>query len=492
MSKKHGDRLPFWKNPRFRYGSLSTATLCIFLAALVALNVAVTSLEKKQGWRVDYSFNAVTTQSDTTLQILSQLQHPVHIYALFSKGQEDQPLMELLDRYAAATPMVTWEQTDVALNPGLLTRFSGATSDQVVTTDSLIVSCEETGRFRILSPADFISLSLDYEAGVYEIAGLTYESKITSAINYVTQDVIPRAMVLQGHGELDEDGTTVFAELLRANNFDVQYFTFGDGDVTLTPDDLLVLLSPVRDLTDEETAVIADFTARGGSILFTCDYTDPLESMPNYAALLRSYGFNAKSGIVVASKEESGTYYADVRIDLIPTMQTTSVTADLVSAGADSLLLAGSRAFALPEDSDRNLITTAVLTSGYKAYLRDLASGNMSLEQSDEDELGPFALALEARRVTEEGYVSRAFVLGSSTLLTSSQIHAMTDAQEFIIRVVTFLLDMGPVDLGIMAKAALRPQLSVNALTLGSVLLVALPLVVVAAAFLILWPRRNR
>ena len=83
-------------------------------------------------------------------------------------------------------------------------------------------------------------------------------------------------------------------------------------------------------------------------------------------------------------------------------------------------------------------------------------------------------------------------MLGSSTLLTSSQIHAMTDAQEFIIRVVEFLLDTNPVDLGIMAKAALRPQLSVNALTLGSVLLVALPLVVVAAAFLILWPRRNR
>ena len=133
-----------------------------------------------------------------------------------------------------------------------------------------------------------------------------------------------------------------------------------------------------------------------------------------------------------------------------------------------------------------------MLTSGYKAYLRDLSSGNMSLEQADEDELGPFALALEARRVTEEGYVSRAFVLGSSTLLTSSQIHAMTDAQEFIIRVVEFLLDMGPVDLGIMAKAALRPQLSVNALTLGSVLLVALPLVVLAMAFTILWPRRNR
>lgn len=489
---KQNNRLPWWKNPRLRYGSLSTAILCAFLALLVVVNAAVTTLEKKHGWRVDYSFNALTTQSETTLQILEQLKHPVHIYALFAKGQEDQPLMELLDRYAAVSPLVTWEQTDVSLNPGLLTHYRGATSDDAITTDSLIVTCEETGRFRVLSPADFISLSLNYEEGVYEIAGLTYESKITSAINYVTQDVIPRVMVLQGHGELDEDGTAVFAELLRGNNFDVQYFSFGDSGVELTSDDLLVFLSPVRDLSDAELKAVTDFAAQGGSLLFTCDYTDPLPDMPNYASLMRSYGFEAREGIVVASAEEPDSYYADIRIDLIPTMQSTDVTITLVDAGADTLLLAGSRAFAMPGEGDRSLITQPVLTSGYKAYLRDLSSGNLSLEQADEDELGPFALALQARRITEGGYVSRAFVLGSSTLLTSAQIHAMTDAQEFIVRVVEFLLDTEPVELGIMAKAALRPQLSVESITLGSLLLVAMPLVVFAAAVMVLWPRRNK
>ena len=489
MNKQH---TPFWRNPRFRYGSLSTAMLCIFLAALVVLNMAMTSLEKKHGWRVDYSFNALTTQSEKTLEILAGLEHPVHIYALFAKGQEDQPLMELLDRYAAASHLVTWEQTDISLNPGLLTKFHGTTSDETVNNDSLIVYCEDTGRYKILSPADFINLSLNYEEGVYEIAGLTYESKITSAINYVVQEKIPRVMVLQGHGELDESGTVVFAELLRANNFDVQYFRLDDEDVVLQPDDMLVMLSPVRDLNDVETQTISDFAAKGGSILFTCDYSDPLDAMPNYAALMRSYGFEAKNGIVVASPEEKNTYYDNVRIDLIPAMQSTDVTMSLVEAGADTLLLAGSRAFALPEGGDRNLITQTVLQSGDKAYLRDLNSGNLSLDQSEEDEVGPFALALQARRVTGDGYVSRAFVLGSSTLLTASQIHAMTDAQEFIVRIAESLLDTEPVDLGIMAKAALRPQLSVESVTMGSVLLVALPLLVVTAALLVLWSRRNK
>lgn len=485
-------KLNFLKNPRFRYGSLSTLILCVLLAVLIGVNFLFGTLEKKNGWRVDFSFNGITTQSETTLQILEQLPHPVHIYALFPKGQEDGPLMELLDRYAAASDLVTWEQTDITLNPGLLTRFQSDTSETAVSNDSLIVSCEATGRWKVLSPGDFVSLSLDYEAGTFTSAGYTYESRITSAINYVTQAEIPRLLILQGHGELNETETEVFAELLTANNFDVQYFTLADQDVTLEPEDTLAILSPLRDITDAEMEQLTAFASQGGSFLFTCDYTDPIDEMPNYQALLRSYGFLPKDGLVIASQEESGTYYNDMRIALIPTMQSTDVTYDLVAAGADTLLLVGSRGFELPDQSDRNLDVSSVLNTGYKAYLRSLTGDMTTLEQQDDDELGPFSLGLQARRVTTEGYVSRAFVLGSSTVLTDSQIHAMTDSQEFILRTVEFLLNTDPIDLGIMAKSALRPQLSVESVTLGSVLLVALPLTVLAVAFMVLWPRRNQ
>lgn len=486
-------RMTFWKTPRFRYGGLSTMILCLLLAALVAANFLFSSLEKKNGWRVDCSFNGITTQSETTLQILEQLPYPVHIYALFPKGQEDAPLMELLDRYAAASSLVTWEQTDITLNPGLLTRFQSSTGETEVSNDSLIVYCEETGRWKVLSPGDFVSLSLDYESGAFTYAGYAYESRITSAINYVTQAKIPRVLMLQGHGELTEDETTVFAELLEANNFEVIYFSFSDKNTTLQPDDMVAILSPLRDLTDDELETLTAFAGQGGSFLFTCDYTDPVSSMPNYQALLRSYGFLPKDGLVIASSEEPSSYYSDMRIALIPTMLSTDVTYELVSTDRDTLLMVGSRAFEMPEQSDRNLDVAAVLSTGYKAYLRNLTTGDLnSLEQMDEDELGPFALGLRASRATTEGYISRAFVLGCSTVLTDSQVHAMTDSQEFILRMAEYLLDTEPTDLGIMAKSALRPQLSVESVTLGSLLLVALPLAVLAAAFIVLWPRRNQ
>ena len=83
-------------------------------------------------------------------------------------------------------------------------------------------------------------------------------------------------------------------------------------------------------------------------------------------------------------------------------------------------------------------------------------------------------------------------MIGSSAALTNEYYYTMTHAQEFIIRTMEYLVDSAASNLGIMARAAVRPGLSADALTLGSLLLVALPLAVLAAALLILYPRRYR
>lgn len=490
--RKPRSGIPFWRQPRFRYGSLSTALLCLCLAALLAVCLLCDRLEERFGWRVDCSFNAITTQSEQTLDVLAALEHPVHIYALFQRGQEDGPLLELLARYAAASPLVTWEQTDLTMNPGLIARFTTDTGE-TPTTDSLIVYCEDTGRWKLLSWSEFASLSYNELTGSYEFTGLNYESKITSAIAYVTRNEIPRVMILQGHNELDEDMTALLAELLVQNNYEVGYFTLDSREANLTSDDLLMILSPTRiDLSDDEMTAIRAFIDGGGSIFFTCDYTDTVSRMPNYEALLRSYGFLPQEGVVVASTEESGSYYGNNRLYLRPSMQLTEITADLVASNTTGLILTGSRAFAIPDESDSSLTVEPVLLSGSQSYLHDYTASMASLERQPDDPTGPFALALQAARVTSTGDISRAFVLGCSTLLTSSDLYAMTVSESFLIRAVEYLLDTEPVDLGIVSRLALRPQLSVDSALPGSFLLLLLPVSVICAAVVVLWPRRNR
>ena len=415
--------------------------------------------------------------------------HPVHVYALFTKGQEDAPLMELLDRYAAASPLFTWEQSDPGLNPALLTRFS--TGTESVSADSLIVYCAETDRWRILNPADFISLSMDPETGTYSYAGYTYERAITNALVYVNRETVPRVNILQGHGELDGDTLRAFDRLMTDNHYEVVYRDLSDAGYTPDPSELIVFFSPMRDITEAELAKLIAFTEAGGSLLFTCDYPDPVEEMPNYLTLLRSYGFIPLEGIVVADGADANSYYNNIPIDLIPEMRRTDVTAALVDSGADTVLLPGARAFETPGETDRNLTVTPVLVSGETAYRKSVHAEMSTLEKEAGDPEGAFSLALQAQRITGEGYVSRAFILGSSGMMTEEQIYAMTDARELIIRMAEYLTGQSRAALNIEARDAMRQALSVRSNGTGSLIVTALPVGVLLLAAIVLWRRKN-
>ena len=491
--KRSGGRLRLRRRPGDgkTKGDLSgwPAILMILLAAsIAALNIGAEKLEKRYGWRRDFSFNSISTHSEVTRDTLEHLEHPVHLYALFRRGDEDALLTEVLDRYDAASELVTWEQLDPALNPSLISRF--ATETNTPGENSLIVSCEETGHWRILGPEDYVSVTMDTETGEYNYSGWTYERSITNAISWVSRENVPKVIIVQGHGELDGDTVQHFDGLLTANRFEVAYADLSDPASAPDPQDLLVFLGPQKDLNGEEMEKVRKFAARGGSFLFACDYSDPLDKMPGYTALLRTYGFLPLDGIVLADRAASETYYNGNRMYLLPEMCSTDITLDMIASGADSLLLPGCRGFEEPDETDRNLITTTLLRSGETSYLKDISS--TTLDKSEGDPEGPFALALQSRRITEDGYVSRAAVIGCSGALVNEQVYAMTDIQQFIIRTAEFLLDLEATDLDILAKEAVRPALGTGSVGLGSVLLAALPAAVLLAALLVLLRRRSK
>ena len=479
------------RQPRFRYGAASTLMVWLVIGVLVILNLLVGDAEKRHGWQADLSFNAMTTQSATTRAVVEALPYPVHIYALFSRGQEDVPLMALLDRYAASSPNITWSQADVALQPWLIQRFSTQAEGMQVQNDSLIVSCETTGRWRILSPTDFVHLGLNLQTGAYEPDGLTYEHEITAALVHVTRDTIPKVYLLQGQGELDESLVQPLTDFLTSNHYEVApLHTLVNAQ--LTKNDLLMVLSPTRDFLPDEIKVISDFTAGGGSLFITTDYTDPLDAMPNWTAFLRRYGIIPLDGIVVSAADEPHTYAQGSQINLLPILHETEATVELVRSNQNTLLFTGSRAFETPKIADQSLEVDVLVSSDHPAYLRDFSDGNTSLAQQPEDQPGPFALGLLARRLTEGGELSRVAVLGSSPPLTSTLVQSMTDTQVFLLRLMEYLLNTPPIQLDILAKPAIRPRLTAGSTAWGLVLTIAVPLAVTAAGAWVLIRRKRK
>ena len=470
---------------KLKYGSVSALMLAMVLIALIALNAGIYALEKNKGWRIDLSFNGILSQSADTKAVIESLDKPVEIYALFRKASEREwpELQELLDKYAAASDRITWKQVDPMVDQLLVNRFS--TDNAVPVEGNLIVWCEQTNRFRIVGGEDFIGQGFDIETGELVYENLTFESSITSAIAYVVRDRVAKAVIMQGHDEYKLEFLTDFQNLLEANQFEVVYQDLKEEGYTPNPEDLLIFFDPLKDLTETELKTLTEFAGKGGSFLFACDTDVSMDNMPRYMTLLRSYGFEPLEGFAEASQVDRNSYYESQNY-LVPEMCSTDITMDLVGTDRDFLILPGTRAFAEPEEGDRNLVISVVLRAAGTAVIRT----DTTVTAPDGTE--GFPLALQARRVTNEGYVSRAFIIGSGYTLTDKGLYSITRSQELTVNVMDFLMQQGGTGLNIAPKDAARPGLKTESLNLGSILLIALPLSVLFAALLILGPRKNR
>ncbi|HSK70003.1 MAG TPA: hypothetical protein VLA21_12140, partial [Candidatus Limnocylindria bacterium] len=104
------------------------AARVLFPVALVllcaALSAATDAAERRNALRLDFSFNAITTQSRRTEEILKNLPHPVRAVALFTPGREDAALTGLLERFAAITDKFTWTSDNLVRNPLLAQTLS--------------------------------------------------------------------------------------------------------------------------------------------------------------------------------------------------------------------------------------------------------------------------------------------------------------------------------------------------------------------------------
>lgn len=489
MKKRIAKWIRRFREPRWRHGKLGYVLMAAFLLACVLVNAGVKALEDEYGWKRDLSFNGYATTGEETADVLSQLECEVELYLLYQNGSIDTQVLNLLERYEVLSDFISVRPVDIVRNPGVLSRFQGDLGN-AIEADTVIVSCDKTERYKVLTYADFITQGYNIELGTFEIEGLAYEKELTEAIVYVAQSRVPTIGFLQGHAELDEGALTVFLSYLTSNNYDTRFVDLLSGD-TLDEVDMLVFAAPQKDLSDAEVDMISAFAQRGGSLLFMRDYTDPVDAMPNYMSLLRSYGIVPLEGVVVAGAQDSGSYYEE-QLNLLPYMEPLDMTLPLINAGMDVLLMPAATAFETPGDPTESLSVAPVLQTGPNAYVRSLKDGIVSIEKQPGDRSGEISVALFAHRMFSNGNISRAFAIGNSAMFINEYIYQRTFNEEFILMLLGELLPDKTVSLDIMASVALRPALTVGSQLTGIVLIVLVPMLVIIAGLCVLLPRRNR
>ena len=478
--------------PKWRHGRLGTLVMVLVIVVAVLLTALVQSAEDAYGLRRDLSFNHYATTGKETEAAMARLQNDVELYLLYQNGEENSQLMQVLDRYGVLSDHIAVLPTDINRNPGILTRFS-SDPESPLEADTVVVNCPATGRFRVLNYGDFYTQGYDIELGDFVLEGINYEKQLTEAILYTANDSVPMVGFLQGHGEYTLEDFAVMVDFLKSYQYDACEVNLLAGD-TLEDVNVLLLACPVNDLDDTEIEQIKAFAQNGGNLFVIRDYTDPVENMPNYLTLLRSYGVVPLKGVAVAGAQDSGSYYGET-LYLLPYMAEIDLTLPLIASGMDVLMMPAACAFELPPEpgtGDLTLSVGTVLKTGPNAYLRDTTDGLNTIEQQPGDRTGELPLALYAHRMHANGNVSRMFAIGNSAMWMDSYIYQRTFGEQFLMAVMNELMPENTISLDIVASAAFRPGLTAGSQGLGIGLIIAMPLLCLVAALAVLLPRRNR
>jgi ABC-type uncharacterized transport system involved in gliding motility auxiliary subunit len=229
----------------------------LFGGILVAVNV----LAARHPWRHDATESGIHTLSEQTRAVLAHLDRTVELLAFFGAGDAGKrDLAEMLDRFAAASPRLTWRFVDPEQDPSLADRY-GVARRGVLVARSGETSAESAG---------------DREGGALS------EGVVANLVLKVTRPG-PRAVYfLSGHGEAAPDdaeapgGAAALAEALRGENFEVRTLLLAAQPAVAADAALLAVIGPRKPLLPHEVSEIRAYLERGGRVLLLLDPgTDP-------------------------------------------------------------------------------------------------------------------------------------------------------------------------------------------------------------------------
>ena len=298
-------------------GAYSFAVTAIVLAILIALNVLVSALPTSFT-RFDMTSTNLYSITSSTKVVVNSLQKDVTIYWVVQADQEDDVIENLLGKYDSLSSHITVTKK----NPDVYPTFVAQYTDEDVPNNSLIVECGDKSRY--ISYNDIYLKDVDYNTYSY-VYSFDGEGAITSAIDYVVSDELPKLYSLEGHGEADLPEE--FRNQIEKENIELDAFSLVNTDAMPEDADALLIYAPESDISEEEAALLEEYLDNDGKVLAIAGPTQN-GTLTNLYSVLGSYGVEAAEGLVV---ENDRSHYAFQQpYILLPDMASGDLTDPLV------------------------------------------------------------------------------------------------------------------------------------------------------------------
>lgn len=367
-----------FKNRKFKYGGYAALITAAVIAILLIINLLVGQIPLK----FDLTHNKLYSLSKQTIDALKGVKKEVTIYEVFSTGNENPVIKELIQKYSDKNNNIKIKFIDPYKNPGFLKKYSSDGSS--IDEGSIII--ESGSKFRVLSYYDIIDYNYDQTTGQSQITGLSLESKLTPAILYVTSEKNPVIYELQGHGE-DSLSTLGVQSEIETANFEIKSLNLVSQSSVPADATAVLVSSPKTDLTEDEMKKLKSYLTSGGRALFLMDIGK--SELKNFNALFESYGVKVENGIVM---EGDNNFNAGNPVWLLPQMETHDIV-NPIDLNNMYVLIPYAQPIVETKIKKRTVTIEKLLTTTSNSWLRkNLESTSLSKEKGDVS--GPFTVAV--------------------------------------------------------------------------------------------------
>lgn len=360
-------------------GSYSLAATVVLLAILILINIFVSAIPTTIT-RYDISANKLYSVTNDTKTLVSGLDQDVTLYWIVQTGREDVIVESLLTRYRALSSHIKV----VKKNPDVSPTFLDAYTEESLPNNSVIV--ESGTRFRCVDFSDIYLYEFSYNTFSYEIHGFDGEGAITSAIDYVITEDLPKVYLIEGHGE--HELPEKFADAIRHDNIETASLSLLSIDKIPQDADTLLLFEPQSDISDKEKALLADYAAAGGKLMVIAGPVRQT-TFSNLNSILSDYGVTVQPGIVIEGNKSH--YLSEAPHVLIPQMPDHAITKPLID-GKYSVVLPLAQGMTVGK-TDKGTVTK-LLNTTTSAFSKAAGFDLTSYKKEEGDLDGPFTLAL--------------------------------------------------------------------------------------------------
>ena len=359
-----------------RGGTYSLAVTAVVLAILIAVNIFVSVLPAS-ATKLDISASKLYSITSNTKAVVNNLTQDVTLYWVVQADKEDPVIENLLSKYDSLSDHIQVEKK----NPDVYPTFAAQYTDETVPNNSVIAVSGDRSRY--ISYNDIYVQTSDMYAYSYTTS-FDGEGAITSAIDYVVTETLPRMYVLEGHGETELPAS--FADAVEKENVQTQSLSLLTEDSVPEDAACVTIYAPQSDISQEEAEMLRSYTEKGGKLLVIAGPVKGAE-LTNLYSLLTDYGVEPVEGIVVESDRER--YAFGYPYVLMPDMQSDNITQSLMDSRYHPIFPVSQGLQVTDSSSVTTLLTTSDTafskTAGYSLTAYDKETGDTD---------GPFAVAV--------------------------------------------------------------------------------------------------